>query len=167
VGQDTLDRVSTDIVTQVVQRSANAGVSPAGILRGHTYDQLRDRHGSSRTPRGSGLGTVVLSRNQIAVPAQQCVRSDDAGHAAKRGSPKGLRAHSQPATMLVGQSHATLPQLLAKHAILFDKVVDPRLLSALNPAGERPWPSGPDARMAIARVRRDQAHDFGVAQDRP
>jgi hypothetical protein len=33
---------------------------------------------------------------------------------------------------------AALPQLLPKHAILFDKVVDPRPLSALNPAGERP-----------------------------
>jgi hypothetical protein len=36
--------------------------------------------------------------------------------------------------MLVGQSHAAMPQLLPKRAILFDKVLDPRLLSALNPA---------------------------------
>jgi hypothetical protein len=81
---------------------------------------------------------VVLSRNQIAVPTQQCVRSDDAGHVAKRGSTQRFRAHGQPAALVVGQSHPALPQLLPKHPILFDKVVDRRALSALDPAGKRP-----------------------------
>jgi hypothetical protein len=85
---------------------------------------------------GSGLGTVVLSRNQISAPAQQRVRSDDASHVVKRGSTQAFRAHGQPAALVVGQSHAARPQLLLKHPILFDKVVDRRLLPALDPAGE-------------------------------
>jgi hypothetical protein len=68
--EDVGDRVACDPMTEIGQRSANAGIAPVAVLGGHANDQVLDlfhHDGSSET---SSLAAVVLASNQRSMPTQ-------------------------------------------------------------------------------------------------
>jgi hypothetical protein len=50
---------------------------------------------------------------------------------------KHLAPLRQTSALSVDETQATLAELLAQHAILFDKIVDDGLLLAIDPAGKQ------------------------------
>ena len=66
--KNSFDRVSTDLVAEVVERSSDSRVTPARVVAGHPDDQLLDFDRGLRATRPSGLTAVVLPRDQLSVP---------------------------------------------------------------------------------------------------
>ena len=72
--KNSLDRISTDLVSQVVERSSDSGVAPTRIVASHSEDQLPDFSRSSWTTGASALAPIILSRDQLPVPSEQSIR---------------------------------------------------------------------------------------------
>ena len=70
IEKDPFDRVSTDLVADVVERSSDSRVAPARILAGHPDDQLFNFDRGLRTARPSGLAAVILPSDQLPVPSK-------------------------------------------------------------------------------------------------
>ena len=68
--KDPFDRVSADLVADVVERSSDSRVAPARILAGHPDDQLFDFDRCLWTAMFSGLAAVVLPSDQLPVPSK-------------------------------------------------------------------------------------------------
>ncbi len=73
VEKDPLDRVSTDLVAQVLEGSPNSRVTPARVLAGHPDNQRLDFDCGLGTARPSGLAAVVLPSNQLSTPSKKRV----------------------------------------------------------------------------------------------
>ena len=73
--QDPFNRISPDLVAQVVESPSNSGVAPTRILTGHPENQLPDFNCGFRTTGSSAFAAVVLSRDQLPIPSEQSVRS--------------------------------------------------------------------------------------------
>ena len=72
--KDPFDRVSRDLMPEIMERSANPGVTPARVVAGHQKDQLLDVGFGPRTTRPATLAAVILFRNQLSMPAKQSIR---------------------------------------------------------------------------------------------
>ena len=71
--KDPLDRVPTDLVSQVVERSSDPRIAPARVIAGHPDDQLLDFDRGLRTAGLSALAAIVLPGDQLSVPSKQSV----------------------------------------------------------------------------------------------
>jgi hypothetical protein len=81
VNQDTLDGVSADVVPEVEQSAADAGVAPARIIGGHGADELGDVTAGCGPAGTTPTTSVVLLRDEVAVPT---------------GSVSGVTMHATP-----------------------------------------------------------------------
>jgi len=95
--------------------------------------------GSTRatTPRAG-----VLSREQASIPPQDGVHRHDSGHLVEARTAQGLSLHGQPPALVVGQPHATRPEMFAEEALLLAEVVDDLELAPVRPAGEKEFTPG-------------------------
>ena len=65
-------------MSEVLQRSRDVIVPPIPIFASHTDDQVRDLSPDSRSSRiGAVFGTIKLLRNQLAIPTQDDVDSQN------------------------------------------------------------------------------------------
>ena len=88
-------------------------------------------------PSGTAaLAAVVLAGDQLSMPSQQSVRRDEGGHLGKRFASELLGFHGQTATLIIAQSQALVPQLIAQNAVLFLQIVDGVPLLFVDPAGQ-------------------------------
>ena len=62
-------------VPEILERSSHAVISPVGILLGHANHQCCD-FSSEAWSAGVGpmLGTIELVRDELTIPAEDCVR---------------------------------------------------------------------------------------------
>ena len=71
--KNSFDRVSTDLVSQVVERSSDSRIAPARVVAGHPDDQLLDFDRGLRTSRPSALAAIVLPVDQLSLPSKHTV----------------------------------------------------------------------------------------------
>jgi thiol-disulfide isomerase/thioredoxin len=98
--QDLGDRGSRDAMIQVLQRTLDARVAPAGIVPCHPDHQATDLHvhtGPTRLP----LRVRPLPCNQLSVPSENRIRGDDRRDLRENPTPKPLSENSQPAPFVV------------------------------------------------------------------
>jgi len=103
---------------------------------------MRSRH-SSLTDRMKRSITLVHG-DQFAMPAENRLRSHDAGQLLKHLPTEDLAFDSQPPALVVVEQDSFLSELLSGNSILREEVLDSVLLSAVEPAGEdraqqMPW----------------------------
>jgi hypothetical protein len=131
-----LDRVSADAIPEVHELAANARVSPAGVLKGHPNDQLLDFAIDSGTSGPPPRASVVLRRDQLAIPAEQHIGCDDGGDLSKSSASKTLRFPSEPASLRVGESQTLPAEVLAENAVLLLQKLDHFLLVSAQPSSK-------------------------------
>ena len=88
--------------------------------------------GSARAPTSAA---VVLLGAELPVPAQDCVRRDDASDVAQGPPAERVAEHRQPPTLVVRQAKPAASELLTEHSFLSSELLDGRLLAASTP----PW----------------------------
>ena len=133
--QDAGDCRPTDPVADIVERPLDSSVSPAGILSRHSDGQVLDDLHDSTSPRGSSLVGPLLGY-ELPVPTKDGVGSDERSNFAESPSSDGLAADREPATLIVGQTESSTPELLLKDVVLFPEILDDSVLLATDPSGK-------------------------------
>jgi len=88
--QDVLDSIARDFVAQVEESPAQARVTPGRIFFRHADDKADNIQLRWRPSRATLLGSVVLGRNQVSIPAQKRVGRHDSTKLLKRSPADGL-----------------------------------------------------------------------------
>src|SRR5262245_36734017 len=95
-----------DLVAEVLQPPADAGISPGWILVRHAHGERRDVRLRRRSTRAARLRTVVVLGDECAVPPQDRVGCHDAGHAREVTTAEDAAFHGEPASLVVGQAQS-------------------------------------------------------------
>jgi hypothetical protein len=69
LGEDALDRVSSELMTEVAERAEDPGVAPGRVLGGELDDQALQRNGRAGSSASSSGGAVVAARRDAVVGA--------------------------------------------------------------------------------------------------
>ena len=93
--EDSFHRVPGDLVTEVRQRTLDPRVAPQRILARHPHHEVSDLSERHRAASTSLRTAVVLLGDQLPVPAENRVRSDDTGHLHQCAPAKSLAAHRE------------------------------------------------------------------------
>ena len=126
-----------DPVPQVCQRAVYTLVAPARTLSRQPQDQLHDLVGYRRPPPASAAAAVVpVPGDEFAMPAKDCVRSNEAGQFLQHLATDDLAFDCQPPPLVVVEQNPLLPELLPEYPILRAKVGNCILLLTVDPAGE-------------------------------
>ena len=72
--KDPFDRISCDLMPEIVERSSNSGVAPARVVASHQEYQLLDIGFSPRTTWLSVPAAIIFLRDQLSVPTKQSIR---------------------------------------------------------------------------------------------
>ncbi len=80
VCEDPLDSVASDFMSEVIECTAQTGVPPHRVLLRHAYDELTNVLRSRWSARASVLAAIVLGCNEVTIPAQKRIGSDDGGY---------------------------------------------------------------------------------------
>jgi len=128
--------VPTDSMANIVQRTLDSSVSPAWILARHADRQFRDDLHDPTSPRGSSLVGPLLG-NELPVPAEDGVGSDERRNFGKGTSTDGFASHGQSPSLIVGQPESFATELLLEDSVLLAEILDDRVLLTGHPTGER------------------------------
>ena len=134
--QDSLDRAALDLVAESIECVANSGVVPARVLLRHLDDEREEIRGLVWATWSPLLRSVVLLRDEIAVPAQDRVGRRDACELAQQFSAKRFTLHGEATTLGVREAQAAAAEFLSQNTVLRLQVVDDVLLLAIHPPGE-------------------------------
>jgi hypothetical protein len=74
--EDSLDRASADGVPEIRESALDPGVAPSRIVARH-LDQPLDLAGDPRSAGTASCAPVIFLGNELAVPPEQGIRSDD------------------------------------------------------------------------------------------
>jgi hypothetical protein len=130
------DGGAADLVAKLSHLAANARVAPAGVVLGHSDDQLAQRLHQLRTA-DSVLSVGVLRGDQLPMPTQQRVGRHDCRDGGQRRTAENLRLGGEPGPLRIGESQPAFPQLFAQDAVLFAQELDDLGLFAVREAGEQ------------------------------
>ena len=147
-------------MADVLECSLNARVPPARILAGHADDQFGD---DLHDPRPTGRPALVgpLLSNDLPVPTEDGVGSDESRDLGECPSADCFAAHRKASPLSVGQSKSPTTELLFENAVLFLNVFDDRVLLASDPSGhggyeDLPWMEDRCHLVIVARSRTDR-----------
>jgi hypothetical protein len=123
-------------MTQIPKRSLNPRIAPPRVLRRHAENELANLAMHARSA-GPPSPPGPLLRDQLTMPAQDRVRCRQSRDVPQGSSADLVSEHSQPPTLIVGQSDAMAAQLRLENPILFAEEVDDTTLLSLDPTKER------------------------------
>src|SRR6185369_2635667 len=135
VQKDLLDRASTYLVSQVVERAADPRVAPSRISPRHRHDELRNLGRCFGSANLADTTPVVLLRDQLPIPWKQGVRRHHRADPEEPLAPYPLRHFCQASALGTGEPQPLTPKLLPPDPILDLQVLDHVLLIAVHPAG--------------------------------
>jgi hypothetical protein len=150
-----------------IRGSLDPGIAPARIVARHLEDQGLDLAGDSRPTRAASRASVVLLRDELAVPAKQGIRSHDRGELAEPTPSEWLRLSREAATLRVREAKSLSAELLEESLVLGLQVLDGLFLLAADPSDQqeqeklnrerhRAWTLARLQRAEIGGSRRDQ-----------
>ena len=131
------DGAPCHLVAQIGECAPDVRIAPVPVLGGCPNDQLSDVLHDVRTTWSSAGAAVVLPRDQLSMPAQECVRRDERFESTERLPPEGLGVRNQAAALGVSQPETARAELLPEDAILFLKILDDVTPLLADPPGER------------------------------
>jgi hypothetical protein len=131
--QDRFDRVAGEVVPEMLQRAAEAGVAPRRILSRHARDEGREVRLGARAPRAPLLRAVVLLGNEQTVPAQNRVWRHDASHVGKPPSTERVAFYGQATALVVGEVNPVGTVRRTEDPILLAEVINDGLLLSIDP----------------------------------
>src|SRR5262245_19793551 len=134
VPEDSLDRVAGDFVAEAVQPAADSRVAPGGLLGRHADHERDDVRRGAGATGGARRRAGVLVGDEPAVPTEDRVRGADACDVPEAPATESLSLPSQAAPLVVSEPEPAGTALRAQHAVLFEQVVDDRLLVAVDPS---------------------------------
>jgi hypothetical protein len=105
-------------MADILERPLNPRVAPARIVGGHPDGETTDFRLHAGSPR-TRPHVRPLPANQLAVPAQDCVRRHDRRHVREDPSAETLTDDGEPATFVIVQPDAPAVQLRLQYAVLF------------------------------------------------
>jgi len=133
-GEDTFDGRAADRATEVREGADDAGVSPARVVPRDAQDQGADLPVDGRSAGSAPVAAVVLLGDQVPVPPQNRLRSDDRGQLPESLSAEALALLGEPPRLGVGEAQPPPAEVLSEHAILFEQVLDGIDLMSVHPA---------------------------------
>ena len=75
-----------------------------------------------------------LLSNELAMPPEDSVGSDERSNFGEGASSKGLASNRESAALIVGQSKSLATELLLQDTVLFSEILDDRILLSGDPA---------------------------------
>src|SRR5262249_25036773 len=113
-------------------------MTPPSVFLGHTHDKSRNVRGSWRTSWTSVLAASVFHSDQLPVPRQKRLRRHDCRDLRQNFPAEPFGFHCQPATLIIGKTHATVADLLPQRNTIFcNEIFDDLLLPLIHPTGDR------------------------------
>jgi hypothetical protein len=88
--QDIANRLIGYLVSQIGQRPHNPVIAPVPVLPGHPNDQLLDFSLDARSARAATRRAIELADDQLAMPAQDGVRSGYGGDVGKNPAAQAM-----------------------------------------------------------------------------
>ena len=134
--KDSLDRVTANLVTQVVERSSNSSVAPARVVAGHLQDQIFDLDRCLGATGSAGLAAIVLLGDQPPVPSKQRVGCHQGANVEEPFAADCVGLGCEATALPISESPALSGQLLAEPPVLLLQLLDDVLLTAIHPSGE-------------------------------
>ena len=120
----------------IPQRSLDACIAPRRILFRHPHRQTPNLREHSPTTLATS-GVRPLPGDELPMPAQQRVRSDDGHDLPQPSTAQPIRPHGESAPIGIGQLQASTTQLPAKHTILFEQIPEDFSILAVQPTGQQ------------------------------
>ncbi len=74
--------------------------------------------------------------NELPVPTEDGVGSDERGDFGEGASSDGFTSNRKSTTLIVGQPEPPVPELLPEDSILLSEILDDSILLAAHPSGE-------------------------------
>src|SRR5688572_17400798 len=119
----------------ILKRALNSRVAPGRILLGHPHHEALNLGEHAATARWRP-DVRPFASDELPMPAQQRVRSDNRGDLAQPSTAYASRAGGESPSVIVGQLQAVAPQLATQEAVLFDQIAEHPVLLALQPPCE-------------------------------
>ena|ERR1017187_3002691 len=91
--------------------------------------------GDERAARATFAGTIVFLRDQFPVPTQQGLWRYNCGDLSQEFATKYFGPGRQSTALVVVEPQSPPPELLAKHFVLFAKVIDGLQVAFVHPSG--------------------------------
>ncbi len=98
-------------------------------------ERNRDDLHDPRSSRGSSL-VGPLFGNELPVPAQDGVWSDERGDFGKGTAADSFAAHGQSASLIIGQSESSATELLLENSVLLSEILDDCVLMTADPPSQ-------------------------------
>ena len=130
--EDAFHGISADLMAHVGESSTNPRIA---FLR-HREHELTYRFHHARSPWTAPLAPIVLCRDELSVPAQQCVRCHEVSDSLQVLPSHGLRLRCQAPTLVIRETKSVSAELLPENSILFLQVFDRILLGSVDPPCE-------------------------------
>ena len=124
-------------MTEIVQRALDPRVAPARILTGHPHHQTAYLLENPRAAWSSGR-VCPLPRDQLTMPSENRLRSDDRRHLRQDPTSEPLAEDRQAAPFIIRHPQSPTAQLSLQNPVFFSEVLDRLLLLAAHPAGQSP-----------------------------
>jgi hypothetical protein len=83
------------------------------------------------------LAPIVLHGDELSIPAEDCVRGNDAAELTQHLYAEFLPLHHEAAPLFVVEPKALGAELLTQHPILLLQIIDDLLLLSIGPTGDR------------------------------
>ena len=134
--QDPRNRGSADTMSKVLQRATDPRVAPGWILFRHPHDEPPDlrEHALLTVPT---LRMGPFARDEMTMPSENRVGSDDGGDLEQSLTPQSMPAHREPTPFVIVEPQAPPSQLTPKDSILFDQIGQGLLLLTIQAGGQR------------------------------
>jgi hypothetical protein len=144
--QDRLDRIPSDVMSEVLQPAPDARVGK--ILVCHADDERCDVRPGGRATRPPRQRTVVLLGDESPVPTQDRVRCDDARDSRAVTTAEDVTFHGEMASLVVGQAQSSGTVHL-RGAIFLERKVNDGLPVSIDPAREQHEEEGERGRQRV------------------
>ena len=132
--QNISDGFTRQHVTHISESTLDPEISPASVFVGETKNKRSNLRRRPWAARCTARAAVVLLGNQLPMPSQQGCRRDDGRDLFQDFPAELLRPCCQTATLVVSESHPSVPNLFSKDAIFLSEIFNDMLLVLVHPA---------------------------------
>lgn len=134
IAQDIGNGIAADLMAEIHQGIAEAGVTSSLIFPGQADHEFYDILLSRWAPRHSSLAGIVLLSDELSVPAQQRLRRDNVRDFLQAVEFHLLRPRRKSDTLVIVEPRPFLAEQFSEHPHFFLQVIDHGLLFVLEPA---------------------------------
>ena len=123
--QDISDRPVGNAMSQICQGALDTVIAPGGILLRHSQHEFNDLACGRWASRGFPvLAVVPVSGDELAMPAEDGIRSDDGGKLVEQLAAEDLAFDGEPTALAIVEEYSFLSELLPEYVILSEEVLD-------------------------------------------